>query len=164
MKIALTTDHAGFERLKLLQKFLEEQGYECINYGPATYVETDDYPDLIIPAAKAVARGDYEAGIIMGGSGQGEAMTANRIKGVRCMVYYGPATAVEAIEAEGSPSQDQYDILRLSRSHNHANILSLAARFLTQADMENAVSLWLSTPFGNAERHMRRVNKIDEAI
>ncbi len=162
MKIALSTDHAGFERLKQLQVYLEGQGHECVNLGPKSFDITDDYPDYIRPAATAVADGDCELGIIMGGSAQGEAMVANRVIGARCMVYYGPANAVEAIEAEGSESTDRYDILRLSRSHNNANILSLAGRFLTQSDIEQAVSIWLKTPFSDVERHARRIRKMDE--
>ncbi len=101
MKIALTTDHAGFELLKLLKSYLEYKGHECVDYGPTSFIADDDYPGLIKPAAAAVASGVCERGIIMGGSGEGEAMAANRIKGVRCTVYYGPATAVAPVDAEG---------------------------------------------------------------
>lgn len=80
MKIALSTDHAGFEQLKLLEEFLKSKGHDCVNFGPKEFDGEDDYPDFIFPAAKAVASGDCEAGIIMGGSGQGEAMAANRVK------------------------------------------------------------------------------------
>lgn len=161
MKIALTTDHAGFELLKLLQAFLEGQGHECVNYGPATFVPSDDYPDYIIPAAQAVATGECELGIIMGGSGQGEAIAANRIKGARCAVYYGPAKAQSAIDATGRTATDDYEILRLSRQHNSANILSLGARFLTQENMEQAVTIWMETPFEGG-RHEPRIKKLDE--
>src|SRR5215469_14752839 len=97
MKIAVTTDHTGlaygggvFEELK---KFLESLGHECVDFGPQSLDPADDYPDLMFPAARAVANGECEAGIIMGGSGQGEAMAANRIKGARCPLFYGPAVA-----------------------------------------------------------------------
>ncbi len=162
MKIALTTDHAGFEQLKVLQTFLEGQGHECVNYGPTSFVADDDYPDLILPAATAVASGECEKAIIMGGSGQGEAMTANRINAVRAAVYYGPATAQVAVDADGGRASDEFEILRLSRQHNDANVLSLAARFLNQSQIEQAVTIWLETPFSNEDRHSRRIKKLDE--
>ena len=162
MKIALTTDHAGYERLQLLRVFLEEMGHTCVNYGPQSYDPADDYPDFIAPAARAVASGECDLGIVMGGSGQGEAMVANRIKGARCAVYYGPAKAQEVLDAEGHRAEDDFEILRLSRQHNNANILSFAARFLSQTDIEQAVLLWLNTPFSGEERHARRIKKLDE--
>jgi ribose 5-phosphate isomerase B len=162
MKIALSTDHAGFERLQELQKFLEAGGHECINFGPAEYVQSDDYPDYIKPAARAVASGECQAGIIFGGSGQGEAMTANRTNGVRCAVYYGPADPIGPINAEGAGAADEYEILRLARQHNDANMLSLAGRFLDTIAIEKAVTVWLETPFSEAERHSRRNQKIDQ--
>ncbi len=163
MKIALTTDHTGYELLQQLEAFLKTAGHECRNFGPTTKVPDDDYPDFIIPAVRAVASGEYECAIIMGGSGQGEAMAANRIKGARCAVYYGPARPKTAINAEGDAAKDEFEILRLSRQHNHANVLSLAARFLDQSEIEQAVTLWLSTPFDPHERHERRVQKLDTA-
>ena len=117
--------------------------------------------DFIFPAARAVAGGECEAGIIMGGSGQGEAMAANRVPGVRCTLFYSPATAKSAVDAEGRTSDDPYEILRLSRQHNHANVLSLSARFLSFDEMKEAVQAWLATPYDEAERHSRRVNKLD---
>ncbi len=161
MKLALSTDHAGFERLHNLKKFLESLGHECIYFGPESFNPEDDYPDFISPAAQAVASGECQAGIIFGGSGEGEAMAANRVAGVRCTVYYGPAQAVEALEVEGTVSHDDFEILRLSREHNDANMLSLAGRFLTKEAVEQAVSLWLSTPFSQKERHQRRIAKLD---
>lgn len=161
MNIALSTDHAGFEQLKKLQDFLSSLGHECDNFGPTEYTEGDDYPDYIKPAALAVADGACDIGIIFGGSGQGEAMTANRVKGVRCAVYYGPEAAPGAVDAEGDTASDEYEILRLSRRHNNANMLSLAGRFLDQSAVEKAVTVWLETEFGGEERHLRRINKID---
>lgn len=161
MKIALTTDHAGFNQLKDLQTFLENQGHHCTNFGPTAFHETDDYPDFIFPAAKAVASGQCDMAIIMGGSGQGEAIAANRIKGARAAVYYGGAMAQAAIDAEGNQASDEFEILRLSRQHNNANVLSLAARFLSQADIEKAVTIWLATPFSGVERHERRIKMLD---
>lgn len=161
MKIALSTDHAGFEPLQKLQTFLESNGYTCVNLGPRQYSPSDDYPDFIKPAASAVASGECQAGIIFGGSGQGEAMAANRLKGIRCAVYYGPATPVGAIDAEGNAAADEFEILRLVRQHNDANMLSLAGRFLSQEAIEKAVVIWLETSFSNAERHLRRINELD---
>ncbi len=161
MKIALSTDHAGFEQLQKLKEVLIAEGYDCVDFGPKQFDENDDYPDFIFPAAKAVANGECDLGIIWGGSGQGEAMAANRIKGVRCMVYYGPAVAKRAINAEGTEARDNLEMLRLSRDHNHANMLSLAGRFLDDADVEQAVSVWLDAPVSDAERHARRVKKLD---
>jgi ribose 5-phosphate isomerase B len=162
MKIAVSTDHAGFEHLKHLKEFLEAQGHDCQDFGPASLDEADDYPDFIFPAARAVAQGDCEAGIILGGSGQGEAMAANRIKGVRCALFYGPVVAKSAVDAEGNVSDDPYEILKLSRQHNHANVLSLSTRFLTIDETKQAIQTWLATPYGNEERHARRVRKLDE--
>lgn len=162
MKIAVSTDHAGFEQLKQLKTFLESQGHECVDFGPKKFDEADDYPDFIFPAARAVANGECEVGIIWGGSGQGEAMVANRVKGVRCAVYYGPRVAKSAINAEGTAAKDDLEILRLSRDHNNANMLSLAGRFLDDSDTQQAVTVWLEAPFTGAERHTRRIKKIDE--
>jgi ribose 5-phosphate isomerase B len=162
MRIALSTDHAGFEKLPILINHLTEQGHECVNFGPTEFVPDDDYPDLIVPAARAVASRECEMGVVIGGSGQGENDVANKIKGVRGAVFYGPATPVEAIDAEGTVSEDPYDILRLSRQHNNANLLSLAARYLTAEAMIEAVDIWISTPFSGAERHQRRNDKLDQ--
>jgi len=162
MKIAVATDHAGFEALKELREFLKSLGHEVVDFGPQSFDQDDDYPDFIFPAARAVAAGECEAGIIFGGSGQGEAMAANRIKGVRCALFYGPVTAKTAVDAEGNVSDDPYEILRLSRQHNHANVLSLSGRFLSSEEIHKAAEIWLNTPYGDAERHVRRVRKLDE--
>ena len=162
MKIAVTTDHAGFEAIKQLKVYLESLGHECVDYGPKQFDVDDDYPDLIYPAAKAVASGECQRGVIMGGSGQGEAMVANRVKGVRCALFYGLALAVEPVDADGTMSDDPYEIVKLSRQHNHSNMLSLSARFLTLEQMKTTLKIWLETPVADAERHARRVRKIDE--
>jgi ribose 5-phosphate isomerase B len=164
MKIAVTTDHAGFEALSTLKEFLRSLGHECVDFGPQSLDMDDDYPDFMFPAAKAVARGECDCGIIFGGSGQGEAMAANKIKGVRCALFYGPVTAKVAVDAEGKISDDPYEILRLSRQHNHANVLSLSGRFLSPEEARRAVEVWLSTPYSDSERHVRRVRKLDEAV
>jgi ribose 5-phosphate isomerase B len=161
MNIALATDHAGFEQLKDLQFFLESQGYNCQNFGPKTLNINDDYPDYIFLAAQAVASGSCEKGIIMGSSGQGEAMAANRLKGVRCGVFYGPAVIGRIIDANGRVSSSPYEIVRLTRQHNDANMLSIAARFVSMSDIQNVVKLWLDTPFSGEPRHVRRNDKLD---
>lgn len=162
MKIALSTDHAGYEELKRLKQFLQNQGHECVDYGPKSLDPDDDYPDYIAQAAQAVARGDCECGIIFGGSGQGEAMAANRVKGVRCAVFYSPAVTTKPVDVGGTLSDDPYEILKLSRLHNHANMLSLSGRFLNEEQIHHAAEVWLATPFSDEARHVRRVKKLDE--
>jgi ribose 5-phosphate isomerase B len=164
MKIAVTTDHAGFEALGELKLFLASLGHEVVDFGPKSFDKDDDYPDFMFPAAQAVAGGECEAGVILGGSGQGEAMAANRVPGARCTLFYGPAVAKTAVDAEGTTSDDPYEILKLSRQHNHANMLSLSARFLTLEEMKQAIETWLSTPYSDAERHVRRVKELDGPV
>ena len=164
MRIALATDHTGFEQLKDLQNYLEGLGYECKNFGPKSLNLTDDYPDYIFDAAQAVGRGEYDRGVILGGSGQGEAMAANRLKGVRCAVFYGPAVVGRIIDANGRVSSSPYEIVKLSREHNDSNILSIAARFVSLNDMQQVVKLWLDTPFSDEPRHVRRINKLDTKV
>lgn len=144
--IAIGSDHAGFELKAALIPFIEELGYEVVDKGAFAFEEQDDYPDFIIPVARAVAQGEATRGVILGGSGQGEAMAANRIQGVRAAVYY------------GGPS----DIIALSREHNNANVLSLGARFLSTEEAKEALKQWLGTAYSDAERHNRRINKIEE--
>lgn len=164
MTIAITTDHTGLAYGGLYQEvknFLQSLGHQCVDFGPKALNMDDDYPEFMFPAAQAVANGQCEAGIIMGGSGQGEAMAANRVKGVRCTLFYTPAIAKAPIDAEGNTSTDPYEILRLSRQHNHANMLSLSARFLNGDEIKQAIQVWLETPYSSAERHARRVAKLD---
>lgn len=164
MRIALACDHAGYEQLKVLQKFIESLGHSCRNFGPDTFNKEDDYPDFIMAAAKAVGSGDYDSGIVIGGSGQGEAMAANRIHGVRCTVFYGPAVAKNVLDAEGRVSHDPYSIVRLSRQHNNANMLSFGARFVSLDEMQNVTKLWLETAFSGETRHQRRNQKLDSGV
>jgi len=162
VKIALATDHAGYEQLKELEIFIKSLGHECQNFGPVKLDPSDDYPDFIAPAAKAVANGECDKGIILGASGQGEAMSANRFKGVRCAIFYGPVAPKGVVDIGGRVSSDPYEIVRLSRLHNDANMLSLAARFVALNDMKNVVKLWLETDFSGDERHARRIKKLDK--
>ncbi len=131
-----------------LKAHLISSGYTVEDFGAATLNAEDDYPDFIVPAAHAVADGSCDRGIVLGGSGQGEAIAANRVPGVRAVVYY------------GEPS----DIIRLAREHNDANVLSLGARFLATHEAIQAVNAWLATDFTSDERHVRRIAKLDGII
>jgi ribose 5-phosphate isomerase B len=162
MTIALSSDHTGMEQIKELQAMLESLGHQCQNFGPQSLDPQDDYPDFIFPAAKSVGTGENERGIIIGGSGQGEAMAANRVKGVRCAVFYGPAVANRPVDVEGHISRDPLEIIKLERRHNNSNMLSLAARFVGLEEMKSVVKLWLETEFEGEERHQRRISKLDE--
>ena len=145
MKIFLSADHAGFELKEFLSNHLIQLGYNVEDCGAYEMDSTDDYPDFIIPAARKVASDPDSRGIIMGGSGQGEAIAANRIKGVRAAVYYdGPI-----------------DIVKLSRSHNNANILSLGARFISNEKAVEVVKMWFNEPFEGG-RHQKRIDKLDD--
>ena len=163
MRIALATDHAGFNQLKELKQYLESLGHECVDFGPTQYNPDDDYPDFIFPAAKAVANSQCQFGIILGRSGQAEAMAANRIKGVRCGLYYGPAVPIEAVDASGETSTDPYEVIRKNRHHNDANMLALAASYVSVEEMKKVIKAWLQPPFSNDPRHIRRHQKLDEA-
>ena len=144
MKIYLASDHAGFELKQFLGEHLSQIGFSVEDCGAHEMNPLDDYPDFIIPAAQKVAGDSNAKGIIMGGSGQGEAIAANRVKGVRAAVYYG----------------GPLDIVKLSRSHNNANILSLGVRFITPEKAAEAVDLWLKELF-EGERHKIRIEKLD---
>ena len=144
MKIYIAADHAGFNLKSYLKKQLLADGYDIEDCGAFDFDPLDDYPDFIIPAAEKVANQPNSRGIIIGGSGQGEAMAANRIQGVRAAVYYdGPI-----------------DIVKLSRLHNNANILSLGARFLSVERSTEILNIWLEEKF-EGERHENRINKMD---
>jgi ribose 5-phosphate isomerase B len=157
MKIILAADHAGFalkERVKvhlLKQGTAEVPKYFVTDYGPHVYDPQDDYPDTIKLAMSElqddVDAGGNSRGIIFGGSGQGEAMCANRFAGIRATVYYAPAD----------------DIIALSREHNNANVLSIGARFVNADDALVIIDRWLATPFSEDERHVRRIKKMDIA-
>lgn len=157
------SDHTGFELKKILKEFVVSLGYEAVDLGNVIYDKDDDYPDYIFPVAQKVAEDpDNNRGIIFGGSGQGEAMAANRVKGVRTALFYGPVIAKQGVDVTGRVSSDPYEIVRLSRLHNYSNILSLGVRFLSNEEAKQAVKIWLETEFINEERHLRRINKIDE--
>lgn len=163
MKIYIGTDHTGFELKEKLKKYLEELelGYEVEDKGAFKYDADDDYPDFIRPVAEAVAKDKGSRGIIMGGSGQGEAMCANRVKGARAVVFYGEAVAEGAIDVNGIKSTDPFEIIKLARIHNDANILSVSTRFLSEDQIKFAIELFLTTKFADEERHIRRINKLE---
>ncbi len=159
MKIYLTGDHAGFRLKTALFDHLQVLGYEVEDLGPATLDPEDDYPDYVTPFAHKIASEDA-FGIIVAGSGQGEAMCANRVPAIRAAVFYGKEPALDALDVEGGHSEDGFDVIRLSRKHNNANVLSIGARFVSPDDADEAVRIFLSTAFDAASpRHMRRLSK-----
>ena len=154
MKIFIGTDHAGYVLKETLVSSLKLQGYEVIDKGAYEYNEQDDYPDFVAPVAREVSKDPNNVkGIILGGTGEGEAIVANRFPHVRAIVDYGKAVAVV---------DDESNIIVRSRQHNNSNIISLGARYFTEETMFDAVNLWLNTPFSFDERHIRRLAKIDE--
>lgn len=156
MKIFLASDHAGFAPKESLKPFLISLGHEVTDCGALTFDETDDYPDFVSSCAEKVAKHSGSFGIIFGASGQGEAMSANRVRGVRCAVYYGPASRVQK-DVEGR----ELDLITSVREHNDANMLSLGARFITEEEVRSAVISFLNTEFLGGERHARRIQKLD---
>lgn len=141
MKIALGSDHAGFDHKEAVKRWLQEHGHEAVDFGTFSH-DRVDYPDFIRPAAEAVARGDCERAIVFGGSGNGEAMVANRVRGVRCALCWNEESA------------------RLSRQHNDANALSIGQRLIPLALALRLVEVWLTTPFEGG-RHVERLRKMD---
>lgn len=155
MKIALATDHAGFELKDCIKIFLETEGHEVVDCGAHEFVPNDDYPEFIKSAAQKVQSDEVERAVIFGASGQGEAIVANRFSGVRAVVYY--ADVGEQLDATGKT----LNMITSTREHNNANVLSIGARFVSEEDAKDAVRLWLATPFSGEERHKRRIVQID---
>jgi ribose 5-phosphate isomerase B len=141
VRIVIASDHAGFRYKELIRATLARQGYDVTDFG-TTSTDPVDYPLFIRPAAEAVARGEFERGIILGGSGNGEAMVANRVRGVRAAVVWNVESA------------------RLGRAHNDANVISLGERMIPEADVMSIVETWLQTPFEGG-RHVRRIEEMD---
>lgn len=141
MKIAVASDHAGFSYKKVIAEHLRARGHEVVDFGTDSE-ESVDYPDFIHPAAAAVSSGECERGVVLGGSGNGEAMVANRHRGVRCALCWSEESA------------------RLARSHNDANMISLGERLVSEELALAMVDIWLSTPFEGG-RHVRRTEAID---
>jgi len=145
-KIILAADHAGFERKNELLEFLKSESFDVDDVGAHVFDKDDDYPEFMVKAAMRVVEDPENVkAVIFGKSGEGEAIVANRFPGVRAAVWYGGSL----------------DIIRLSREHNDANVLSIGAGFATKDEMTAAVKLWLSTPFSGEERHKRRIEEID---
>jgi ribose 5-phosphate isomerase B len=141
MRIAIASDHAGFHFKTILTKALQDAGHEVRDFGTDSEVPCD-YPDFIMPAARAVAAGECERGIVLGGSGNGEAMAANRIRKVRCALCWNEETA------------------RMARTHNDANMLAMGERLITELEAVAIMHVWLTTPFEGG-RHLRRIQKLD---
>jgi ribose 5-phosphate isomerase B len=140
MKIAIASDHAGFLYKEAIKVWLIAAHHEVSDFGTSSTTPVD-YPDYIRPAAQAVASGECERGIVLGGSGNGEAMVANKVHGVRCALCWNDETA------------------SLSRHHNDANVLSLGERMISQEIALQIVEIWLSTPFDGG-RHIARIEKM----
>ena len=174
--IYLASDHRGFELKEKIKTWLTEWSYEFDDCGAFEYDQNDDYPDFVRKAAEAVANNpENNRGIILGMSGQGEAMVANRYKGVRAGVFYGPPFQFKLMSwqkwlifgsgvlnvAQKTEFSSLQKLIKLSREHNNTNILSLGAEFIDEGVAKKAIKLWLDTPFSNEEKHRRRINKID---
>ncbi|MEO6036260.1 MAG: ribose 5-phosphate isomerase B [Verrucomicrobiota bacterium] len=144
MKIAIGSDHAGFAYKEKIRQMLAADGHEVKDFG--TYsADTVDYPVFIRPVAEAVARGEFERGIVLGGSGNGEAIVANKVRGIRCGLCWNLETA------------------RLNRQHNDGNVLSLGERMLTPEMALGIVKVWLETPFEGG-RHQKRIDQIENPV
>lgn len=146
MRIHIATDHAGLELSHFLIRELTKQGHEVFDHGPTTYDPLDDYPSFCINAALAVVA-DKEAGvealgIVLGGSGNGEQIAANKVKGIRAALAWNESTA------------------KLAREHNDANVIAVGARQHSQEEVLHLIELFLAEPFSNDERHVRRIRKI----
>jgi len=143
--IYLASDHRGFELKNKIKEWLKEWGYEYEDMGAFDFNKDDDYPDFISKAAEKVSQDpENSKAIILGGSGQGEAMVANRYKDVRAVVYYG-----------GNADW----VVKTTREHNDSNVLSLGTSFLTDDEAKKSIKLWLDTPFSEDQRHKRRIAK-----
>ena len=142
MRIAIGSDHAGFRYKERLRALLAGWGHEVADFGTHS-TESVDYPVYVRPVAEAVARGEYERGIVLGGSGNGEAIVANRVPGVRCALCWNEESA------------------RLGRMHNDANVISLGERMIPDDALAGVVRAWLETPFEGG-RHVRRIRLIDD--
>jgi len=162
MKVFLGTDHAGLEFKNEMKSFLSGLGYDVVDCGPESFDPNDDYPDFIGAAAKNVSENEGTVGIVFGGSGQGEQMAANKFRGVRCALFYSKAIPTAAVDVSGAKSQDPFEIIKLTREHNDANMLSFGIRFLTIEDAKSAAKLFLETPFPGEKRHKRRIDKISK--
>jgi ribose 5-phosphate isomerase B len=142
MKIAVGSDHAGFELKESMKEFLKESGYEYHDFGAKDFDPQDDYPEYGRMVAEAVASGKYDRGIVVCGTGMGIAISANKVPGIRAAACY------------------DTEMAQISREHNDANVLALGGRVVTKKLASDIVSVWLETPFSGEERHIRRINMI----
>src|SRR3989344_5747925 len=155
MRIYIGSDHAGYQLKNILRDFLASKEYEVIDCGAYDYVEDDDYTDYVSAVARQVSVSpDDSFGIIVGGSGQGEAIMANRFPNIRAVVFNG--------QYKPDDGREVPDELKLTREHNNANILSLGSWFLSEQEAKDAALKWLAAPFSNDERHIRRIMKIEK--
>ena len=143
MRVHIATDHAAFELKEFLVGKLTEAGYEVVDHGASTYDALDDYPDFIVPCAHAVAK-EKGLGIVLGGSGNGEQIMANKVRGIRAILAY------------------NVDIARLGREHNDANVISLGGRMQSLDEAWQMVEVFLTTPFSGEGRHQRRIDKVSD--
>lgn len=142
MRVHIGGDHAAYEMQRGLVDWLAEQGYDVVDHGPKEYDELDDYPVFVLRAAEAVAAEPGSLGVVLGGSGNGEQMAANKVKGIRAALCYST------------------ELAQLAREHNDAQIISLGGRFHTQEQAQAMVKVFLETPFSGVERHQRRLDMV----
>ena len=142
MKIHIGSDHAGLEFKAKIIEHLKSKGHQVEDHGPHQYDALDDYPDFCIPAAQAVAKDASSLGIVIGGSGNGEQISANKVKGIRAVLAWSIETA------------------KLGKEHNNANVVSIGGRMHSIEDCKAIIDAFIATPFSNDERHIRRINKI----
>lgn len=162
MKVYIGADHAGFEMKAAIIDALRAKGIAVEDCGAHLYDPEDDYPEIVKETMRKFLvdvreQADSRA-IVIGASGQGEAIVANRFKGVRCALYYGAPRG-----AQTDASGHELSMIESTRAHNDANVLSLAARFMTPEEAVRAVEHWLSVPYSAEDRHTRRIWKIDSA-
>ncbi len=155
MKIYIGADHAGYKLKEKLIEYLLNLDYEVADKGAFSFDVGDDYPDFVSHVALAVAGEEGSFGIVIGGSGQGEAMCANRTHGIRCALYYGKTGT--QIDTSGNT----LDMISSTRVHNDANMLSIGARFVSEDEVEEIIKTFFDTEFSGEERHVRRIKKID---
>jgi ribose 5-phosphate isomerase B len=144
MRVHLGSDHAGFELKARLVERLIELGHEPVDHGPEVYDAVDDYPPYVLRAAEGTAKDPDSLGVVIGGSGNGEAIAANKVKGVRCALAHSEETA------------------QLGREHNNANVVSVGARMHDEATAVRLVEVFLATPFSDEARHVRRIDMLTE--
>ena len=144
MRIHIGSDHAGLELKAELVKHLTGNGHDVTDHGPHEYDALDDYPDFCIPAAEAVAKDPTSLGIVLGGSGNGEQMAANKVKGIRAALAWSIETA------------------KLSRDHNNANVIAVGGRMHGVSFVKEIIDTFIASPFSNDERHIRRIKKISD--